>query len=222
MKLNWLINRQNLRGFTNYAGGGGKTMDGIEKLLVAKSKKGDIIAFEELISGYEKKAYNIAYRMMGNEEDAKDMAQEAFIKIYKSIKNFREESSFSTWLYRIVTNVCLDEIRKRKRNNTLPLEINIESDKGAAHIEIGADKETPEDIFERIEKRQLILNAINSLNEDYKTVIVLRDIQGFGYEEIASMLSCSLGTIKSRINRARNALKDKLRYQLELYDKKSV
>lgn len=197
-------------------------MDGIEKLLVAKSKKGDIAAFEELISAYEKRAYNIAYRMMANEEDAKDMAQEAFIKIYKSIKNFREESSFSTWLYRIVTNVCLDEIRKRKRNNTLPLEINIESDKGAAHIEIGADKETPEDIFERIEKRQLILNAINSLNEDYKTVIVLRDIQGFGYEEIASMLSCSLGTVKSRINRARNALKDKLRYQLELYDKKSV
>ncbi len=197
-------------------------MDGIEKLLVAKSKKGDIAAFEELISGYEKRAYNIAYRMMANEEDAKDMAQEAFIKIYKSIKNFREESSFSTWLYRIVTNVCLDEIRKRKRNETVPLQISMENDKGIAHIEIGADKETPEDIYERIEKRQLILNAINSLNEDYKTVIVLRDIQGFGYEEIASMLSCSLGTVKSRINRARNALKDKLRYQLELYDKKSV
>lgn len=197
-------------------------MDGIEKLLVAKSKKGDIIAFEELIIGYEKKAYNIAYRMMGNEEDAKDMAQEAFIKIYKSIKNFREESSFSTWLYRIVTNVCLDEIRKRKRNNTLPLEVNVENDKGTAYIEIGADKETPEDVYERMEKRQLILNAINSLNEDYKTVIVLRDIQGFGYEEIASMLNCSLGTIKSRINRARNALKGKIKYQLELYDEKSV
>lgn len=203
-------------------GRGGKTMDGIEKLLVAKSKKGDVAAFEELISGYEKKAYNIAYRMMGNEEDAKDMAQEAFIKIYKSIKNFREESSFSTWLYRIVTNVCLDEIRKRKRNETVPLEISIQNDDGAAHIELGADKETPDDIYERIEKRQLIFNAINSLSEDYKTVIVLRDVQGFGYEEIASMLNCSLGTIKSRINRARNALKDKLRYQLELYDKKSV
>ena len=104
----------------------------------------------------------------------------------------------------------------------MPLEVNVENDKGTAYIEIGADKETPEDVYERVEKRQLILNAINSLNEDYKTVIVLRDIQGFGYEEIASMLNCSLGTIKSRINRARNALKGKIKYQLELYDEKSV
>ena len=197
-------------------------MDDIEKLLVARTKKGDITAFEELINGYEKKAYNIAYRMMSNEEDAKDMAQEAFIKIYKSIKGFREESSFSTWLYRIVTNTCLDELRKRQRSETVPLETSFENDKGTAHVEIGADKETPEDIYERIEKRQLIHNAIDSLNEDYKTVIILRDIQGFGYAEIASILNCSLGTVKSRINRARNMLKDKLCYQLELYNEKSV
>ncbi|MEA4960515.1 RNA polymerase sigma factor [Lutispora sp.] len=193
-----------------------------ERLLVDKSKKGNLDAFEELISAYEKKAYNIAYRMMGNEEDAKDMAQEAFIKIYKSIQNFREESSFSTWLYRIVTNVCLDELRKRKNNRQVPLELNIETDKGSAIVELSAEKETPEDIYERVEKRQLIQNAISSLGDDYKTVIILRDIQGFGYEEIASMLNCSLGTIKSRINRARNQLKDKLRYELELYEKKSV
>lgn len=197
-------------------------MDVTEKLLVSKSKKGDILAFEKLISSYEKKAYNIAYRMMNNEEDAKDVTQEAFIKIYKSIKNFREESSFSTWLYRIVTNVCLDELRKKKRNETTPLELNIENDKGTTHIEIGMDEETPEDLYERLEERQMILNTINSLKDDYKTVIILRDIQGFSYEEIASILSCSLGTVKSRINRARNALKDKLRYRLELYDKKSV
>jgi RNA polymerase sigma-70 factor (ECF subfamily) len=199
-----------------------KNMEVTEKLLVAKSKKGNIDAFEELISGYEKKAYNIAYRIMGNEEDAKDMAQEAFIKIYKSIQNFREESSFSTWLYRIVTNVCLDELRKRKKANLVPLEMNIETDKGSAIIELSAEKETPEDICERVEKKELIQNAISSLAEDYKTVIILRDIQGFGYEEIATMLNCSLGTIKSRINRARNLLKDKLRHELELYEKKSV
>jgi RNA polymerase sigma-70 factor (ECF subfamily) len=222
LKLFLLLNRQRLGGFTNYIKEGGNAMDDIEKLLVARTKKGDVAAFEELINGYEKKAYNIAYRMMSNEEDAKDMAQEAFIKIYKSIKGFREESSFSTWLYRIVTNTCLDELRKRKRSETVPLEINFQNDKGTAHIEIGADKETPEDICERIEKRQLIHNAIDSLNEDYKTVIILRDIQGFGYAEIASILNCSLGTVKSRINRARNMLKEKLRYQLELYNEKSV
>lgn len=197
-------------------------MDEMEKLLVAKSKKGNFDAFEDLIGSYEKKAYNIAYRIMGNEEDAKDMAQEAFIKIYKSIQNFREESSFSTWLYRIVTNVCLDELRKRKKEKLVPLELNIETDKGTAVVELSAEKETPEDIFERVEKKQIIQNAIFSLGEDYKTVIILRDIQGFGYEEIAAILNCSLGTIKSRINRARNMLKEKLRYQLELYEKKSV
>ncbi|MDD2481440.1 MAG: sigma-70 family RNA polymerase sigma factor [Lutispora sp.] len=197
-------------------------MKEMEKLLVAKSKKGNLDAFEELISAYERKAYNIAYRMMGNEEDAKDMAQEAFIKIYKSIQNFREESSFSTWLYRIVTNVCLDELRKRKKDKLVPLELSIETEKGTAIVELSAERETPEDIYERVEKRHLIQNAISSLGEDYKTVIILRDIQGFGYEEIATMLNCSLGTIKSRINRARNLLKEKLRYQLELYEKKSV
>ncbi|MCK9216763.1 MAG: sigma-70 family RNA polymerase sigma factor [Firmicutes bacterium] len=197
-------------------------MDAIEKLLIMKSKKGDIDAFEELIKNYEKKAYNIAYRIMNNEEDAKDMTQEALIKIYKSIKNFRQESTFSTWIYRIVTNVCLDELRKRKKSETIPLEINTEGEKGTMRFEIGADEETPEDLYEQVELRQVIFNMINSLKEDYRTVIILRDMQGFSYEEISIILGCSLGTIKSRINRARNALKDKLRLGLELYDKKSV
>lgn len=197
-------------------------MEEQEKLLVSRSQKGDISAFEELIYNYEKKAYNIAFRIMGNEEDAKDMTQEAFIKIYKSIGNFRGESTFSTWLYRIVTNVCLDELRKRKKNSTIPLEMNIETEKGNAVLELSAEKETPEDIYEQVEKKHMIQSAISSLADDYKTVIILRDVQGFSYEEIATMLNCSLGTIKSRINRARNLLKDKLRHQLELYEKKSV
>lgn len=194
----------------------------VEKLLIKRIKKGDIVAFEELISNYEKKAYNIAFRMMNNEEDAKDAVQEAFIKVFKSIKSFREESSFSTWLYRIVTNVCLDEIRKRKKYASVSLELDIETDKGTTRIEIGKDEETPEDLYEKLEKKELILNTINTLKEEYKTVVILRDIQGFSYEEIATILSCSLGTIKSRINRARNVLKDRLETQLELYDKKSV
>ncbi len=197
-------------------------MDTMEKHLVKMSKKGDVSAFEQLISSYEKRAYNIAYRMLNNEEDAKDATQEAFIKIYKSIKGFREESSFSTWLYRIVTNTCLDELRKQKRNETVPLEVSIEHDKGTIRFEQGVDKVSPEDIYDRLMERQIVLDTINSLKEDYKAVIILRDLQGFSYEEIASILGCSLGTIKSRINRARNALKDRLRHQLELYDTESV
>lgn len=191
-------------------------MDASEKLLVSKSKKGDIMAFEQLISAYEKRAYNIAIRMMNNEEDAKDAVQEAFIKIFKSIKGFREESSFSTWIYRIVTNVCLDELRKRKKYAAVSLEFEIDSDRGTTRVEIGKDEETPEDLYERQEIKELVLKTIESLKDDYKTVVILRDIQGFSYEEIATILSCSLGTIKSRINRARIVLKDKLRAQMEL------
>jgi len=188
----------------------------LEKLLIKKSKDGDIEAFETLISNYDKKAYNIAYRMMGNEEDAKDMAQEAMLRVYRSIKEFKEQSSFSTWLYRIVTNVCLDELRKKKKQNSVSLDSTIETDDGEMRLEVCSDRETPENAYERLEQRELIAEAIKQLSEEYRSVIILRDVQGFSYEEIAYMLNCSLGTIKSRINRARNTLRNKLRKDMEL------
>lgn len=201
---------------------GGNAVSDLEKLLVKKSKAGDIDSFELLISSYDRKAYNIAFRMMGNEEDAKDMAQEAMLRVYRSIKDFKEQSSFSTWLYRIVTNVCLDELRRRKKEKTVSLDNTIETDSGEMRLEICSDRETPEDAYERLEQRQLIADAIKQLNEEYRSVIILRDVQGFSYEEMSFMLDCSLGTIKSRINRARNALKDKLRLSMELSSKNLV
>ncbi|MGE5632629.1 MAG: sigma-70 family RNA polymerase sigma factor [Caulobacteraceae bacterium] len=197
-------------------------MSDLEKLLIKKSKSGDIESFELLISSYDKKAYNIALRMMGNEEDAKDMAQEALIRVFKAVKDFKEQSSFSTWLYRIVTNVCLDELRRRKKEKTVSLENTVETDSGEMRLEVCSDKETPENVYERLEQRQLIKDAIKELNEEYRSVIILRDIQGFSYEEISSMLDCSLGTIKSRINRARSALRDKLKLSMELSHKNLV
>lgn len=191
-------------------------MNDIEQLLVKRSKSGDIEAFEQLIFDYQKKAYNIALRVMGNQEDAKDMCQEAFIRIYKSIEGFKEQSSFSTWMYRIVTNVCLDEIRKKKKSETVSLDGTYETENGEIHFEIASDDDTPEEAYVRTEKKRIILKSINELSEEYKTAIVLRDIQGFSYEEIANILCCSIGTVKSRINRARNILKDKLKIALEL------
>ncbi|MGB7604755.1 MAG: sigma-70 family RNA polymerase sigma factor [Lutisporaceae bacterium] len=191
-------------------------MNDIEKLLVKRSKSGDIEAFEQLIFDYQKKAYNIALRVMGNQEDAKDMCQEAFIRIYKSIEGFKEQSSFSTWMYRIVTNVCLDEIRKKKKSETVSLDGTYETENGEIHFEIASDDDTPEEAYVRTEKKRIILKSINELSEEYKTAIVLRDIQGFSYEEIANILCCSIGTVKSRINRARNILKNKLKTALEL------
>lgn len=197
-------------------------MNDIERLLVKRSKNGDIEAFEQLIFDYQKKAYNIALRIMGNQEDAKDMCQEAFIRIYKSIEGFKEQSSFSTWMYRIITNVCLDEIRKKKRNDTVSMDNTFETQDGELHFETASEDDTPEEAFMRTEKKRAIIRAINELNEEYKTAIVLRDIQGFSYEEIANILCCSIGTVKSRINRGRNILKDKLRTVLELSSNRDV
>ncbi len=191
-------------------------MNDIDKLLVKRSKSGDIEAFEQLIFDYQKKAYNIALRVMGNQEDAKDMCQEAFIRIFKSIEGFKEQSSFSTWMYRIVTNVCLDEIRKKKKSETVSLDVTYETENGQIHFETASDDDTPEEAYIRTEKKRIVLKSINELSEEYKTVIVLRDIQGFSYEEIANILCCSIGTVKSRINRGRNILKDKLKTALEL------
>lgn len=195
---------------------GGNAVSDMEKLLVKKSQSGDVESFELLISAYDKRAYNIAYRVMGNEEDAKDMAQEALLRIFRSIKDFKGQSSFSTWLYRIVTNVCLDELRRRKNEKYVSMDSTIQTDSGELHMELCSDKETPESVYERVEQRELIKSAISELNEDYKSVIVLRDVQGFSYEEISNMLDCSLGTVKSRINRARNMLRERLKSSMEL------
>lgn len=197
-------------------------MNDIERLLIKKSKSGDVEAFEQLIFDYQKKAFNIALRIMGNQEDAKDMCQEAFIRIFKSIEGFKEQSSFSTWMYRIITNVCLDEIRKRKKNDTISMDSTFETQDGEIHYEIVSEDDTPEEAYIRTEKKRLILKTINELNEEYKTAIVLRDIQGFSYEEIANILCCSIGTVKSRINRGRNILKEKLRTVLELSNSGNV
>lgn len=191
-------------------------MSDLEKLLIKKSQSGDVESFELLISFYDKRAYNIAYRIMGNEEDAKDMAQDALIRVFKSLKDFKGQAAFSTWLYRIVTNVCLDELRRRKNEKYVSIDSTIHTDSGEMHMELCSDKETPESIYEVVEQREMIRKAIHELNEDYRSVIVLRDIQGFSYEEISEILSCSLGTVKSRINRGRAMLRDKLKASMEL------
>jgi RNA polymerase sigma-70 factor (ECF subfamily) len=195
---------------------GGNAVSDLEKLLIKKSQSGDVESFELLISSYDKRAYNIAYRVMGNEEDAKDMAQEAMLRVFRSLKDFKGQSSFSTWLYRIVTNVCLDELRRRKNDKYVSLDSTIQTDSGEMHMELCSDRETPESVYEQVEQREVIKNAIRELNEEYRSVIVLRDIQGFSYEEISNILDCSLGTVKSRINRARTMLRDKLKASMEL------
>lgn len=188
-----------------------------EKLLIEKSQKGDVSSFEKLIDKYQVVAYNIAYRMVGNKDDAYDITQEALIKVYKSIKKFKGNSSFSTWLYRIVTNTCIDAIRKQKKVKTYSIDKPIETSEGSFTRELCDEKNKPEDIYERKETKEKVQEAIKKLPEQYRIVIILRDIQSFTYEEISESIDCPLGTVKSRINRGRILLKDILQKDMELF-----
>lgn len=176
-----------------------------EEKLIKKCQKGDIDAFETLISSYEKIAYNIALKMLKNREDAMDISQEAFIKVYKSIDKFNFKSSFSTWLYRIVVNTCIDHLKKKKK--VYSIDSTVETQNGEIHTEIPDTTNNPEQLMEKKLTKELVHRSINELSETHKVVIVLRDIQGFSYEEISQIIGCSQGTVKSRISRARSALK---------------
>jgi len=178
--------------------------------LVARSQKGDIDAFEELVNRYERKIYTVAYRIIGNPDDASDLTQEAFLKAFQGIRNFRGEASFQTWVSRIVTNVCRDELRKRYRKPVDWLEEKITLEEGEVTRQVPSNEPGPEEIYEKKELQERLQELIATLSPEFRLALVLRDIQGFSYEEIAEQLDCSLGTVKSRINRARNYLKEKL------------
>ncbi|MDX9872777.1 MAG: sigma-70 family RNA polymerase sigma factor [Clostridia bacterium] len=178
--------------------------------LVMKSKDGDIDAFEELVCRYERKIYTLTYRLMGNREDADDFAQEAFLKAFQAIKSFRGESSFLTWLCRIASNVCRDELRKRYRVKTESLDEKIVLDDGEITKQFVSPEAGPAEEYERKELQEMMQEYINKLSPDFRMALVLRDINGYSYEEIAEQLECSLGTVKSRISRARNYLKEQI------------
>lgn len=183
-----------------------------DEQLIKKCLAGEIDAFDALVERYQNKIYTQCYRYMGSEEDANDMAQETFIKAYRSLRAFRGQASFSTWLYRICNTVCLDEMRKRKRRVVaLPLDdIAGDGDGPPLAREIADDSLSADKIYERRETEQYIQSMLNELRVEFRTAIVMRDVMGFSYEEIAMMQDCSLGTVKSRINRARQSLKNKM------------
>lgn len=190
--------------------------DDIEKTLLNKAKQGNIIAFEKLIISHEKTVYNIAYRMFNNEEDAKDIAQEVFIKIYKNLNKFDGNCKISTWIHRITVNTCIDELRKRKGKETSSIDSLIDLDDGEVQKQYTDNSFNPEQSLINKEDIEDLKNAINLLSENHKALIVLRDIQGLSYNEIAEITQISLGTIKSRISRARIQLKNIIMNNKEL------
>jgi RNA polymerase sigma-70 factor, ECF subfamily len=182
-----------------------------EKLIRAFAA-GDTAAFDALVIKYKDMVYTMCYYLLGDVHEAADYSQETFLKVYRSLNTFRFESSFSTWLYRITLNTCRNRLKSlfyRFRKKTLSLNDTDES--GSPIVQIADESSQPNGAFEKRELRQQVRRAINSLSVDHKTVIVLCDIKGLSYEEICRITGLDLGTVKSRISRARNELKDKLK-----------
>lgn len=190
-----------------------------EDLLIKRAQSGDIAAFEALIEAYEQKVFHIAYRMAGNPDDAADMAQEILLKIFRNVGKFKGESKFSTWVYRVATNTCLDELKKAKRKAAYSLDEEFETEEGQLGVEVADTAPTPEQRVEGQEIRDAITEAISRLSEEHRQIIILRDINGLTYEEVADILDCSLGTVKSRISRAREQLRKILSQDRELFER---
>lgn len=178
-----------------------------DNILIKKAAKGDKKSFEILMDGYMGVIYNVALRMAGNRDDTEDMTQEILIKVFRSLASFKGNSKFSTWIYRVAVNTCLDELKKKKNKTHISLDADFGNDDGESRIEIRDETPSPEKRAEQRELREIVASAISKLSDEHKTVIVLRDLRGLSYSEIAEILGCSDGTVKSRINRARAQLK---------------
>jgi RNA polymerase sigma-70 factor (ECF subfamily) len=189
-----------------------------EKALIRQAKSGDLEAFNRLVIAYQKQVYNLAYRLMGDQASAEDATQEAFISAFRGLRGYRG-GSFRAWLLRIVRNACYDEFRRRKRRPTTSLEelSPFNGDATPDHIgELMHQGEGPETATEQAELRRAIEDCLNRLPLDYRTIAVLVDVQGYDYREAAAVIGKPLGTVKSRLARARARLRDCLQRYREL------
>ena len=182
--------------------------------LIQAFQSGDKAAFDELVLKHKDKLFNLCYWLLGDYHEANDSAQETFIKIYRSLKEFKFESTFSTWVYRITVNTCKNRLKSleyRFKKRMVSLDNPGEQGSDDFSIEIGDESLSPMMELDKKERLMLIKKAINSLPSDKKTVVALRDIEGLSYEEIAHITGFNLGTVKSKLARARMELRKKLR-----------
>ncbi len=177
-----------------------------EKRIIKSVLSGNSNDFEKLVLAHQRTVYNLAYRMVGNEEDAEDLAQEAFVKAYKSLEGFRFDSKFSVWMYRLTTNICLDFLRSRRNKKTISLNYFVSEDDEEIVTDIADERLSPENELEKKELREAVKRGISRLPDDMREILLLREIGDMSYEEISSELELEVGTVKSRIFRARKKL----------------
>ena len=180
-----------------------------EKAIIEKVLAGDSNAFGELVEAYQDRVYNLALRMCGNADDAFDLSQEAFFRAWRGLSGFQFESAFSTWLFRLTSNVCLDWLRAKKRRPTVSL-TTLDDEGEETQLDVPDPGKSPEELLLAAEDRSALTKALNELPVEYRQILTLRAIDDLSYTEIAEVLHLREGTVKSRISRARLALRKKL------------
>lgn len=186
-------------------------MEVLIKKRINQVLKGDQNAFCEIVELYKDKVFQICFRMLGNRHEAEDLAQEAFVRAFINIHSFNIQMKFSTWLYRIATNLCIDRLRKKKPDYHLDAEI-AGTDGLNMYSQIAADIMMPEEVLESLELQESIQGAISKLPEKYRSVIVLKYIEELSLKEVSEILDLPVGTVKTRIHRGREALRKQLRH----------
>lgn len=187
------------------------TLDLEDAVLVERVLGGEREVFNELVERHARKIFRLARHITKNEDDASDVLQEAFLKAYSRLDQFHGDAKFYTWLVRIAVNEALMRLRKRKGDRTVSLDQDVETEEGSMQREVSDDGPDPEEVYSREETRKILENAIDSLADTYRSVFVLRDVEGFSTEETAEVLDLSVSAVKSRLLRARLQLRDKLR-----------
>ena len=175
--------------------------------LVERAKRGDQSAFERLVLDNQNKIYSLTLRLTGDREEAADLAQEAFVKAWQGLASFQGESSFSTWMYRLTTNVCIDHLRRQKRREGVEPAVSLDDENSGWAEPAGRDSD-PQQVLEQSERGQALARGLAKLPDWQRRVLVLRELSGLSYQEIGEALDIDLGTVKSRISRGRKRLRD--------------
>jgi RNA polymerase sigma-70 factor (ECF subfamily) len=184
-------------------------------MLVDRAAQGERAALDELIRKHQARAYQYAFRLTRNPDEAADLVAEAFVRVHRSIQGFQGQSAFTTWLYRILTNCFLDARKRAARRQTTSLDDVMRTDDGEMERQIASDEEGPLDHVERGYRAETLAAAIERLPEAYRTIVVMYHCENLSYEEISEALAVPIGTVKSRLNRARLALRDLLAGKVE-------
>ena len=175
-----------------------------EAKIIRAVTDGNTNAFEDLVTEYQKQVYHIALKMTGNEEDAFDLSQETFLKAYRTLSTFRGEASFGSWLYRMAANLCIDFLRRKKRRGgEKVISLDEDEEEGRRPLELPDLRYEPQNALEKKETRERVQEGLRRLPHEQRLILVLRDVEGFSYQEISDILKIELGTVKSRIYRAR-------------------